>query len=82
MSCFKDTRGILTPGGPLARRAVLPSRREKPRPKLLKCLPGVIRKTKVTADDVFEQPCRRLLGELQDHFTLCDKGQWQQLVFV
>lgn len=52
---------------------------EKPLPKLLKCLPGVIRKAKVAADNVFQQPRGRLLGELQDHFTLFDRGQCHQL---
>lgn len=47
--------------------------------KLLKCLPGVIRKAKVAADDMFQQSCRWLLGELQDHFTLFDRGQCHQL---
>lgn len=62
-----------------SRRTVLPRAQEKPLPKLLKCLPGVIGKAKVAADDMLQQPCRRLLGELQDHFTLFDRGQCHQL---
>lgn len=58
---------------------MLPRAQEKPLPKLLKCLPGVIGKAKVAADDMFQQPCRWLLGELQDHFTLFDRGQCHQL---
>lgn len=31
---------------------------------------------------MFQQPCRWLLGELQDHFTLFDRGQCHQLMYL
>jgi len=33
-------------------------------------IPWIIRETKIASDDVFQQPRRLLLGQLQHHFTL------------